>query len=283
MHRDLKPANVMVGAFGEVQVMDWGLAREVRSADAASRGRERPESDAPPVAHAPGAPVEGTVMREVRFADEEYTRAGTVLGTPAYMAPEQAAADPDAIDVRADVFGLGAILCTILTGHPPYSGKDVNEVVLKALRWDKEDAFRRLAQCKAETEVIDLCKRCLAKDPAKRPADGEAVAKELARLRATAAERLKEAELTRAEAVTKRQELRKRVWLGVGAAVVIIGLIGFGWWYRDDMARAQAKADRDASDEQERLKAEKGKAEKLQRRRSGPPGCRRRPPTTTPG
>src|SRR5262245_13723505 len=97
LHRDLKPDNIMVGAFGEVQVMDWGLAK---------------------VLDRPGE--EGTVhpASDVRLQ----TQAGTVAGTPAYMAPEQARGEVGQLDARADVFGLGAILCAILTGRPPFLG-----------------------------------------------------------------------------------------------------------------------------------------------------------------
>jgi serine/threonine protein kinase len=105
IHRDLKPLNVMIGAFGEVQVMDWGLAKLLGAAE--------PE------------PVEkqGTVfgLRQA-VATAEATAAQTVMGTPPYMAPEQARGEVDTLDLRADVFGLGAILCEILTGRPPYTG-----------------------------------------------------------------------------------------------------------------------------------------------------------------
>src|SRR5262249_49195278 len=95
IHRDLKPANVMVGAFGEVQVMDWGLAKVL-----ASRGRES-QADDPDKTTAP------TTVRSLRESDDLFTQAGSVLGTPAFMSPEQAAGAVGAIDTRSDVFGLG--------------------------------------------------------------------------------------------------------------------------------------------------------------------------------
>src|SRR5205823_1900838 len=100
LHRDLKPQNVMVGAFGEVQVMDWGLAKVLRASE-----ETHPAGECHPAADAAGS---------------SGTQAGSVLGTPAYMAPEQARGEVDRLDERADVFGLGALLCVLLTGEPPF-------------------------------------------------------------------------------------------------------------------------------------------------------------------
>src|SRR5579884_1793009 len=107
IHRDLKPSNVMVGEFGEVQVMDWGLAKELSHA----------ESGVPPNEATEEVETEGRAEEAAGLS-----RAGAALGTPAYMSPEQAAGDWDIVDERADVFALGAILCEMLTGRPPYPG-----------------------------------------------------------------------------------------------------------------------------------------------------------------
>src|SRR5262249_44322736 len=106
------------------------------------------------------------------------TRFGRILGTPAYMSPEQARGDIDKLDERTDVFGLGGILCTILTGQPPYAGTDGREVYRKARRCDLADAFARLAGCGAEAELVALCKRCLSA-PEERPRDAGQLAREL--------------------------------------------------------------------------------------------------------
>ncbi len=110
IHRDLKPANIMVGAFGEVQVMDWGMAKLVVESD-----------------------LTGAVeTNRVAADDGVHTRAGQVMGTPAYMAPEQARGETNALDERCDVFGLGAILCEILTGRPPFDGPASDEICDRA-------------------------------------------------------------------------------------------------------------------------------------------------------
>src|SRR5262249_56768101 len=112
IHRDLKPSNVMVGGFGEVQVMDWGLAKVLQAGGVVDEERATRR-----------AGIE-TVVQTVRSgSDADASRAGSVLGTPAYMAPEQARGEVDWLDERADVFSLGAIVCEGLAGGPPYVGR----------------------------------------------------------------------------------------------------------------------------------------------------------------
>jgi serine/threonine protein kinase len=113
IHRDLKPANIMLGEYGEVLVMDWGLAR--------ASGRNE----------AAGSEPERTLVRSARQDEgpEMMTMAGMVLGTPQYMPPEQALGDTDRFDARMDIYSLGAILYHILTLEPPVQGDDVQQML----------------------------------------------------------------------------------------------------------------------------------------------------------
>ena len=157
IHRDLKPANVMVGSFGEVQVMDWGLAKVL------SQGGVAGESTPPEAAE--------TVVLTVRSgSDGDASHAGSVLGTPSYMAPEQARGELDRVDERADVFGLGAILCELLTGKPPFVGRNRDEIRGLAARGDLAETMQRLGSIDADSELIALARDCLAADRQQRRA-----------------------------------------------------------------------------------------------------------------
>jgi serine/threonine-protein kinase len=227
IHRDLKPANVMVGSFGEVQVMDWGLAKVLGAAD--------PEERADPPQPPPG--------RAVPYSDS-LTEAGTILGTPAYMPPEQATGDVGLVDTRSDVFGLGAILCAVLTGQAPYTG-DVDTVRLAATQGRLADALRRLADCGAEPDLVALARGCLAPDPGARPMDAGAVAVAVAGLRAGAEARARRAELDRARAEVAAVAERRRRRAHVALAAVALALVGLaggvGWWYQSARAAAAAE------------------------------------------
>ena len=236
IHRDLKPQNVMVGSFGETQVMDWGLAKIL--------GRET-------VPVPSGHSVETVFYndhRSPRRADSA-TCAGSMLGTPAFMPPEQAGGEIARIDVRADVFGLGGILCVILTGKPPYVAKDADSLRLAAIRGNLNEAFARLDGCGAEREWVDLAKRCLAFEPANRPADAGELAKTVAELRAEAEARAQQAELERARAEVQVREQRKRRKVqGVLAAAVfaLMAFVALGLWHLDrQAAERRAEGERD--------------------------------------
>ncbi len=235
IHRNIKPANVMVGDFGEVQVMDWGLAKELGATSA-----NEPVPVGP--AHEPGAmasPDQTTGLEHSDKSTEARTEVGQVMGTPAYMPPEQARGEP--VDCRADVFALGGILCAILTGKPPFAGRGA-EAIQKAAAGDLSGTFERLDVCGADGELVALCKRCLNAIPANRPPDAGEVSRLVAAYRTGVEQRLRAVERERAAAEAKAVEQRKRrkVQLLLGAAFMLIvcGGVAFGWW-RNDQKNAQ--------------------------------------------
>ena len=217
VHRDLKPSNVMVGAFGEVQVMDWGLAKVLGD------GRPSPDDD-------PNATAAATVVGSARDSEDLLTHAGSVLGTPAYMPPEQAIGAVHEVDRRSDVFGLGGILAAILTGRPPFVGDTAETTRVMAARGEMLGCFERLDGCEADPGLVALAKRCLAPRREDRPADAGAVAQEVAALRAAADDRARQAEVklaTTATAIAERRK-RRRVWLGAAAALAVAVVGGLG-------------------------------------------------------
>jgi serine/threonine-protein kinase len=174
IHRDLKPSNVMLGEFGEVLVMDWGIAKVLAA-------RPQPSSSPP-------APLSPSVGRAATRSGGPETLLGQAKGTPAFMAPEQARGEVGWIGKTSDVFGLGGILCVILTGQPPYTR------VQQALEGDVTGAFARLDGSGVDAELIGLAKACLAPVPEARPADAAEVAARVNRYRDEVAGRQAQAE-----------------------------------------------------------------------------------------
>jgi serine/threonine-protein kinase len=248
----------MVGAFGEVQVMDWGLAKVLAEGGVADEERaSRPQH------------VEGTQIRTARSTGSGVgtdTEAGSLLGTPAYMPPEQANGEVAYLDRRADVFGLGAILCEVLTGKPPYVGRSSEEVRRKACNGNLADALARLDACGADGELIALTKTCLAAEAIDRPKDAQAVADGLTAYLNGVQERLHQAELAEAEAKAKviEEAKRRRLTLALAGTVLLaLTLGGGGYLYvKNERDARQAQVAREVNDALNQATAlrEQGKA-----------------------
>ena len=143
LHRDIKPANIMMGEFGEVLVVDWGLCKVIG---------ESPED------------FENMTLKV--SSDELQTRQGQIAGTPAYMSPEQAEGRIDALDNRTDIYSLGALLYALITERPPFKGP-VNQVLEQVSRGDFPSA--RTVSPKTVPRELDLIvQRAMALNPADR-------------------------------------------------------------------------------------------------------------------
>ncbi len=142
LHRDLKPSNILLDEQGEPHVSDFGLAKQIAD-------------------------------------DGSLTESGAVLGTPAYMAPEQAAGSKRLVTTLSDVYGLGAVLYALLTGKPPFGGDSVMETLDRVRQQQPIPPSRLNPKVPRDLEII--CLKCLDKDPQRRYPSAEALAAELRR------------------------------------------------------------------------------------------------------
>ncbi len=225
VHRDLKPANIMVGAFREVQVVDWGLAKVLQRGGVADEKRAQ-ESRAS--LH--------SIIETVRSGPGSVgtdSMVGSVMGTPAYMAPEQAQGEVEKLDERADVFSLGAILCELLTGAPPYEQIEGEHIVAQAARALLDPARKRIKSCGADPALIELCLSCLTPARSARPANADEVAKAVHAFLISTEERAQKAELEAVESRLKAAEERRarKLTLALGAAIVIALVAGGGSYF----------------------------------------------------
>jgi len=212
IHRDLKPQNVALGDFGEVIVLDWGFAKAVGAPDIAPAG----------------------TIETGRSLPAGYTPGGGVVGTPSYMAPEQAAGRLEADGPGVDVYGLGAILFEILTGAPPYRGDDSAEV-LQQVRSGPPPRPSAITRVPPALEAI--CLRAMARDPARRYSDATALARDVQHwLADEPVDAYPESPAARA-----RRWLRRHPTLTASFCVLLVTtLIGIGV-ARDLMSREEAR------------------------------------------
>jgi serine/threonine protein kinase len=167
IHRDLKPANIMVGPFGEVTVMDWGLARKYRQPGEAS-----------PSPEASGAPS-GQGLRE---SASLLTQAGAVMGTPLYMSPEQARGEHDQLDPRSDIYSLSVLLYEFLFLKHYLDGRESMADILEGVKTVTprvETLPQHPAQPAVPAELRWFVLRGLAKNPAERYASVDDMVEEL--------------------------------------------------------------------------------------------------------
>jgi hypothetical protein len=208
IHRDVKPHNIIVGRYGEAVVLDWGIAKV----------RGMPQVA---VAAAGGTPLaqSGTSVE---------TAHGSVLGTPAYMAPEQAEGRIDLVDERTDVFALGAMLYHLLAGRPPYQGTSSNEVLARAAAGQRDPLGTVAAD--APPSLRAVCDKALSTAPADRYPSAKALVAAL--------------EAVTADALSRRESSAVRWFASITTVLAMVSLLllAIGMWAVIPSLREQGNA-----------------------------------------
>ncbi|MFO1011153.1 MAG: serine/threonine-protein kinase [Planctomycetota bacterium] len=219
VHRDLKPANVMVGRFGETYVMDWGLARVA----------DRPETVE--VRVTPHAEDSSTVLRArdvdaaSTSASPQLTMAGSIVGTPAYMAPEQARGAIEEVDERSDVYAVGSMLYHLLAGHRPYVPPGTKRNAIEVLRALQAGPPERIVARDVPPELVAICEKAMAREKRDRYADMLALGDDL---QAYLEGRVVRAHKTGARAEFVKWVARNKLAAGALAAATLVLLGGLG-------------------------------------------------------
>ena len=211
VHRDIKPENVMLGAFGETVLLDWGVAKLRGGADDISDELNQPKVNE-------------------RF---DATQEGDVIGTPAYMSPEQALGNHKEIDEQSDVWSLGAVLYELLTGKPPYTEKNAVQLLLKIAK----DKFPPVMSVSPDTprELAMICERALEKTKKRRYGSALELARDIEAFRAGG----RVAGIQYSSVQLLKKWIQRNFALAIACGVALLLLLGAGVriWVENRVAR----------------------------------------------
>ncbi|HRK33543.1 MAG TPA: protein kinase [Candidatus Hydrogenedentes bacterium] len=248
IHRDIKPDNVMIGSFGETVVIDWGLAKLKGRADVyASEIKETVR-----------------ILQNESPSPTSQTLYGTILGTPHYMAPEQARGDIENVDERSDVYALGAVLYILLTGKRPYDKAPLQNVILH-MNLPPLTPVLELAPG-APPELVAICTKALERQQANRYPNAAAIAEDVNRYLSGA--------LVQAHEYTLRDQLRRFVRkhraqvATAGIALATLLLVAIVSYVQILQANTRERQQRVAAENAEQLATEKGAQEAKARARA---------------
>lgn len=251
VHRDLKPANVMVGDLGEVYVMDWGLARMHGQTDVRDIRIRTGDSEGPSPVEQPGKPSNDLLM----------TMDGAVIGTPAYMPPEQARGEVDQVDHLSDIYALGAILYQLLTGRAPYLPPDGKSSPIKLLTAVIDGPPEPVGSLSPDTpdELNAICEKAMAREREQRYQSALDMAEDL---QAFLDDRVVKAYRTGALVEARKWVTRNRSIALLSMLAILLAVMGFA-----TVSIVQFRSNRDlleANGEKQRaLNAELQTSEKL--------------------
>jgi serine/threonine protein kinase/Tfp pilus assembly protein PilF len=238
VHRDLKPANILLAKIGNAEDADATEDRGARPKQAVASDPRASVASASSAFHSSVPKITDFGLAKRLEEESGQTQEGMIVGTPSYMAPEQAGGKTKDIGPLADVYALGAILYELLTGRPPFQGDSALDT-LQQVQSQEPIALARL-HLRVPRDLETICHKCLEKEPSKRYASAEALAEDLRRFRA--GEPIRARPVGAGERVVKWAKRRPAVaaLLAVSSAAVAALLAVAGWSY----VRVQAEAER---------------------------------------
>ena len=257
VHRDLKPSNIMLGRFGEVYVVDWGIAKIMGKTSTASRNLRETLT----------AMVQGAALQDENDTGSAHsTRQGSILGTPSYIAPELARGDVDLASPLSDVYSVGAMLYEVLTGNAPYTTRGQELPALKILRLVVEGKLRPVSELAAHAPraLVAICEKAMSREPSERYPSMEDLA---ADLRAFAETRVVGAYHRGPFAELTMWVRRNRNWASALAGLAAVALALTFWFvFQVHTERVRAEAGWKSAEKREQeaqLLADLGKLEEL--------------------